>query len=266
MSLDHMFAVQFGTGMLHPLVGVLAVTLGVRLVRPEAVVLASCASLAALVAMLPGVTELADALTGAGPIAWRLILLVPVAVLTGVLVAEGLPRLVPAGPVRLVAGLLAVVVVVVSGRPLWQVTHASIDPAPRWKVDQVALADVEEVLDLPAEEGLLLLPERQSEVLAIYTTSRFAAVPRVFYLVNLDDTLERVSARNALHMWVNSGYRQIPRTVRAKLDLLDVAVLCVPGDDPGLVDELEQVADVSGAPVDRVGSMVCATRTGGSWT
>ena len=188
MSLDHMFAVQFGTGMLHPLVGVLAVTLGVRLVRPEAVVLASCASLAALVAMLPGVTELArrahrrrshrlaahPARPGRRP--------------DGGARCRGPPAARACRPVRLVAGLLAVVVVVVSGRPLWQVTHASIDPAPRWKVDQVALADVEEVLDLPAEEGLLLLPERQSEVLAIYTTSRFAAVPRVFYLVNLDDT------------------------------------------------------------------------------
>jgi hypothetical protein len=254
----------FGTSLPFAVLGIVAVVLAVRALRPEAAVLAGSASAVALLTLLPGVADLADALTGAGPIAWRLATLVPIAVLVGVLLVEVVRR-VPTTAGRAVAAVVVAVGVGLAGTPLWLGDNTTMASEPGWKVDPVALDDVEAVLDLPAEDGTYLLPPRQSEVLAVYTTEVFATVPRLSYVPNLDEDDDRHSARFALYLWLNEGYPLIPRGIRERLDLLGVGVLCVPADDPALTADLDAVAADSGTEVTPAGSMACAVRRGGAW-
>lgn len=244
--------------------GTLALVVAVRWLRPEAAVLAACASFAALLALLPGVLDLAGEVTGGGSIVWRLVLLVPLAVLTAVLLVEGVARFAPSPMTRLVSAVVLAAVLALGGRTLWQGDGADF-ASPGWKADRAALDDVKAVLDLDAGDGSLMLPADQSQVLATYTTERFATVPRFKYVAALDDTDERISARYALFGWLEGGYPLFARGVRDRLDLLDVAVLCVPADDEDLTEQLEQVAAETAAPVLPAGSLTCATRQGSAW-
>jgi hypothetical protein len=252
-----------GVDAVFAVVGALAISLAVRWLRPEAVVLASCGSLVAFVALVPGVFELADAVTGAGAIAWRLVILVPLAVLTGLLLVETVRR-VPTTAGRVVVTVVLAGVLGVAGTPLWQEESTSL-AQPGWKVDPRAHEDVEQVLDLERGPGTLLLPAEQSQVLAVSTTRSFATVPRVAYVANLDEPEEHRSARYALYQWLNEDYALIPKGIRDRLDLLGVAVACVPAEDEDLAGELVRVADESGGVVVAVGSMSCAVRRGSSW-
>ena len=258
------FDILVSTNTVMAVLSAVALVLAVRWLRPEAAVLATCASFCALLALLPGVLGLAGDVTGGGPIVWRLVLLVPLAVLLAVLLVEGVARLAPGTGTRVVVAVVLAGTVALCGRTLWYGDAAGF-AAPGWKADPTAVEDVEAVLDLEVGEGSLMLPAGPSLVLATYTTERFATVPRSAYVSGLDEPEEQTSARYALYLWIQEGYPLISRGVRDRLDLLDVAALCVPADVDRLTEQLGQIAADTDAEVVPAGSLSCVARQGSAW-
>ena len=81
----------------------------------------------------------------------------------------------------------------------------------------------------------------------------------------LDEPAEQTSARYALYLWIQEGYPLISRGVRDRLDLLDVAALCVPADVDRLTEQLGQIAADTDAEVVPAGSLSCVARQGSAW-
>ena len=255
------FDVLLGTNAVLVVVGVTALVLGVRALRPVGLVVASCAAIVSLAVLLPGVLQFADQLTGAGAIAWRLAVVVPLAVLIGALVALVVPDLGPTRS-RLATGVAGAAVVAIAGTPLW--ADGGLASSPEWKVPPGSLDDVVRVLDLPAQPGSLLLPEDQSQALAVLTTERFATVPRAAYLASLDDTPERIAARYALFRWLEYGYPLNDAGLAERLDLLDVAVVCLAEDSPR-EKQLDHLAASVAVSPRQAGRLTCVARPGESW-
>lgn len=252
-SFDRLFGMNLPVAM----VTVLAVVLVTSTVPGRSGILLGCGALATLVCFLPGVFELVDLATGAGAIAWRLTISLPVWVLVGLLVAAPLSWAeAKAGATKVVAATVSVIVLAVPltcGDWLWSVPGASLTPRPGWKVDPTALSDVRAVQKLGSPPGRWLLPPKQMEVLAISTVGHFAVVPRTFYLPNLRVPAEDLAARKTLLRLV-TAQPTTPASVRDALDLLDVTVACVPGDDP---EGRRILTAASGGTVRAVGTMRC---------
>lgn len=255
-SASRAFEIMLGLDAPMVLLGLVGVVLAVRLLPPRVAVLATFASIAAMVALLPGVFDLVDSVTGAGPIAWRLLTVVPVAVLVGMLAAVPLPQVWRGGvPAVLVAAVGAVLVL--SGRPLW-VDEGTLTSRPGWKFDPVALDDVRAVTEVETGAGPWLLPPEQSGVLAGFTTDRFAVVPRDFYLLTLEEAQEQKRARILLNRVIDGRRLAPPATaVRRALERLDVALVCARSTDQQVVALVESL---SARPLQQVGTMSCVVR------
>ncbi|GCD89428.1 DUF6077 domain-containing protein [Nocardioides sp. LS1] len=261
----------FGTEPAMVALALVAIVLGSLLARGGRALPVVCAGLAALATLLPGVFGLFDALTGAGPVAWRLLIELPLGVLVGLLVAapaygaRRLPR--PVVP----ATVLVVLAVVMTSQGLgvWDRgagAHAAWPPA--WKVDATALGEVRALVRDPvltAEPGPWLLPEHDMGVLAQVTTRRFAVVPREFYLDGLRGPGAYVAARRTLY--AVEARRPLPTVTAARraLDLLGVAVACV---KPADTVRARLLAAATGTPSREVAGLAChllpVRRTDGS--
>ncbi len=235
--------VAFGymTGIAPAMVGLslVAVVVGPFLVRGRARALVAFASLAALLALVPGVFELANALTGAGPVLWRMLLGVPTWVLVGLLVTVRWPARTRA--IRLAPVVVAVAVgtiVMTSGTPLWSDdVGARLTDRPTWKVDQRALADVRALDRAEVGPGPWLLPPVHMEVLPIHTTEHFPLVPRGFYLPGPEAKPGDQDARQLLYQTeFVAGNAPLPpsEAIVAALDHLDVALMCALEEDAAL--------------------------------
>ncbi|MCL3816999.1 DUF6077 domain-containing protein [Aeromicrobium wangtongii] len=250
-----------GTNAAMILLGLAALVLVPRTAAGATGVLLGCGALATMVALLPGVFELADAVTGAGPIAWRLLIAMPMWVMVGLLVTMPFSRVrserLEATRVPVVAGaraaLLAVVVVVplVFGSWLWQGTGASLTSRPTWKVNQDALADVRAAQALDVPPGRWLMPPEQMQILAISTSGPYPVVARGFYLPGLDVSDRDLADRIALFR-LAAGEPVSVREVRGALDRLDVALACVPDAETRRI-----LRRAVGAQPKRVGDMYC---------
>ncbi len=256
---DGVFAHFFGAGPLMAL-SVVAVALAVRLLRGPARVVAACAGLSGMASLLPGVYDLVNSATGAGPVAWRMVFGVPIAVLVGMLVTVRLPsnRFSLAHPSLsgsgvALAGFAVVVALIAQGTPLWSSETGTTLAFGQWKVDQTALRDVRAVSHLKTPEGLWLLPPSQMGVLAMTTTRRTAVVARAFYMTNLKTTKAGLADRYVLLRLV-SGNRVRPVRVRAALRRLHVSLACVPAAQPGPRWLLRRAVQ---APLERYGAMLC---------
>lgn len=236
------FAIMLGGTTPMLVLGLFGVVLGVFLVPGRPAVLAACGSLVTMATLLPGVFPLANALTGAGPIIWRLLLGVPTWVLAGLLLASPLPapwsrhgeprgfRFVKAGFGALIPAALALLLVF-DGTPIWShEVGAQMTSRPTWKVDQAALADVRAAQKLRPPPGPWLLPPKQMEILSISSVKHFSVVPRSFYLANLPVSRSNLGYRVVLY-WEAGGKPQPSRRVRRALTQLGVSVACVPGSD-----------------------------------
>lgn len=266
---EQVFSIAFGSGTAMVVLGVVATALGPGVARSPVRVVAAAASLVTLVALLPGVLALADSLTGAGPVVWRLAIIAPTGVLVGLLAA--LPSASPggdAGRVRrgaqraLAAGAVAVVIAVplLGGRWLWSdQAGAELTSSPTWKVPQEALTDVRAARQLEVTPGLWLLPPAQMEVLAISTAGPFAVVPRAFYLPSMTSPDQQTGDRRLL-LRLSSGSdpgKGGVRAVRAALERLDVSLACVPGEVP----EARRILRAAvGGTLRPVGTMACHLR------
>ena len=87
------FDLAFGPQPAMALLGLFAIILVPRMIPGRSGVLLGCGALATMVALLPGIFALADAVTGAGPVMWRLVIVMPTWILVGLLVAG--PDLLP---------------------------------------------------------------------------------------------------------------------------------------------------------------------------
>ncbi|MBV9831055.1 MAG: hypothetical protein JOZ82_05620, partial [Marmoricola sp.] len=194
LSEQGLFDRMFGDGAMT-VVAFLAVVLGTCLMRGRARVLAACAVLAGLATLLPGFLDQVTDVTGAGSVAWRMIFVLPAAIMVGMLATVQLPPLrLPDRQLLLsrpaaaaVVGGLAVLVVL-EGVPLWSpATGTQLGPF-EWKVDQAALRDVRAVAEVHAPPGLWLLPQRDMGALTMTTTRHTAVVPWYLFLLSFETT------------------------------------------------------------------------------
>ncbi len=263
LPVEASFAIMLGSSTGMVAVGLVGVVFGVRLAPGRLSVLAACGSLATMTALLPGVIDLVNSVTGSGPITWRLLLGIPTWVLVGMLFAAPVPGFRIGSNVatpRLVNGLRVVLastialVVVLTGTPIWSPdAGAQLVSRSTWKVEPKALADVRAVSHLQARRGLWLLPPPQMEILSIATTKISPVVARGFYLHGLQVSPIASRDRRVL-LELAAGYdKPVPR-VRRALRRLDVAVACVPAAS---VHSARTLSRAVGEPLRRVGSLGC---------
>jgi hypothetical protein len=231
------FEYLLGVGTPMVVLGVVGTVLGVRLMRGPAAVVATCASLSGLASLIPGVYDVVNTATGAGPVAWRMVLGIPTAALVGMLITARLPstRVSVRHPALSdwgvgLAACAVVVALVAQGTPLWSSKTGVTLAFNTWKVDQTALSDVRALSRVRTPVGLWLLPPRQMAVLAMTTTRRSAVVPRAFYLTNLRTTKVALADRYVLYGLVTGDHEALP-TVRVALRRLRVSLACVPAED-----------------------------------
>ncbi len=253
------FVYMFGSGWLTVL-SVLAVVLGTWSMRGPARVLACCASLAGLVTLLPGFFDLVNAVTGGGPVAWRMIFVIPTAVLVGMLASVQFPALPlrrwPAAASWPTAELLLgglVVLAVLHGSAVWLPTPYSGTGPFQWKVDQAGLRDLRAVEGVRSPPGTWLLPEPAMGVLAVSTTRRTAVVPREYYLPTLATTPADLRDRLVLYSLVSGRYVTVPQA-RGALHRLGVSLACVPAEDARANRTLQRAVR---APLEAHGPLRC---------
>jgi hypothetical protein len=243
--------------------------------------LAGSSALVGVVVYAPGVLDLINAVTGSGPILWRMLYVAPVPVLVGLLVAlpwakgdrrgsatsgsdDRSANLRRAGAL---AGLGAVVVgFALGGRPVWSYTGhggpVTVSERPEWKLDTEALADVELLAERDLS-GTVLLPPRRMKVLTMYTTEAFPVVPREWFIENMREPVASTQARRMLYE-VADGKGPFPSegNVRKALEQLDVTLACV-GDGPDADRVVEIYAAAGFRNQEKVGSLTCLRAPGG---
>lgn len=253
----------FGDDRLLLAVVALALLVGPHLARGvSARLLAALTGLLTFVMLVPGVFSLLDTVTGAGPIAVRLLLLAPVPVLVGLLAAAPLPDAVRSRGPRtsrwtavLPAGVV-LAVLAVSGTPVWSAgARASLEPQPTWKVKPWQKASVEALLAEFTGPGPVVLPPQESRVLAITTTRLVSVVPRDYYVQFLEEPKAQRNARFALRRLMDPGMRDPrPEMLLRSLDALDVTLVCSTDDDARQIALLREVGLAGERPI---GDMVC---------
>ncbi|WP_340539431.1 DUF6077 domain-containing protein [Nocardioides sp. GXZ039] len=257
------FAVLVGPHTAFALVGIAALVGAVLAVRAQVALLAGCCALAALAALLPGVFDLVNVVTGAGPVAWRLFLVAPLAAFVGLLGARAISWLGEVGPSRAAMAGIAVVAgaataLALVGTPQWSASvGARLTASPQWKLPPDAFDDVALLMDRMEHEtaaGPWMLPPELMSALNIYTTERFPVVPRQFYLSNVPEADELTESRVRLYRTWTGQRRPSPKLLRADLIALDVGLACVPDDAEGLTERLEQAVK---ADLEQVGPMLC---------
>ena len=231
-------------GETTPMVALGLVALGLAVVlarRGAPAALAGSAALGSVLVFAPGVLELANAVTGSGPILWRMLYVAPVPILVGLLLAAPVPALGPARAqvaraVPVAVGVLAVVLLAAGARPIWAYTGhggpVTLRSSPQWKLDTEALRDVR-VLAERGISGTVLLPPRRMKVLTMYTTDAFPVVPREWFIQNMREPREVNRGRRVLYR-LASGDTPLPprRESLAALEALEVTLACV-GPSPG---------------------------------
>lgn len=222
--------------------GLLALGLAVVLARRGApAALAGASALGSVLVFAPGVLELANTVTGSGPILWRMLYVAPIPVLVGLLLAAPVPALGPARAqvaraVPVAVGVLAVALLALGARPIWAHTGhggpVTLRSSPQWKLDTEALRDVRVLAD-QGIRGTVLLPPRRMKVLTMYTTDAFPVVPREWFIQNMREPREVNRGRRVLYR-LASGDTPLPprRESLAALEALDVTLACV-GPSPG---------------------------------
>jgi hypothetical protein len=257
------FSVLLGTSTAMIVLGLLALVFAGQLAPGRVGVLVACGSLATLAALLPGVFGLVNAVTGSGPVTWRLLLGMPTWVLVGMLLVpvgdslrlgelRATPRLLTGIRVAPVAAL--VLVLLTAGTPIWsRDVGAQLTSRPAWKVEPEVLADVQAALKVSTPPGLWLLPPKQMEVLSLATTRVSPVVARAYYLRDLKVSRSGLQDRLVL-LSLAGGQAPPTAAVRQALRRLDVTLACVPAASVAAGRTLRKVV---GGPLRDVGAMRC---------
>jgi hypothetical protein len=188
------------------------------------------ASLLLVAVLAPHVLDTINRLTGAGPVLWRLLEVVPVAALVGALAVAAMQyraRLSVAAGLMIPAAVLALLVL--TGQPLWDSANgATLASRPSWKLDPVSLASARAVVTQAPQGSEIAAPPDVSGALAVITTLDHVVDPRSFYLVNFAhaegfDT----AARKTLDTFTG-GAAVSEADLIVSLRALDVGVVCLP--------------------------------------
>ncbi len=256
-------------GETEAMVALSLVALGLSVVlarRGSSAALAGASSLAAVLVFAPGVLPLINAVTGSGPILWRMLFVAPIPVLVGLLVTAPVPDLGPAR-VRLGQGiavlpaLVATAALAVGGLPVWSHTGhggpVTVSDRPEWKLDLEALDDVEILIDRGVE-GEVLLPARRMKVLTMYSTQAFPVVPREWFISNIEEPRAATRARRLLYRLASGEKQKFPgvETTRKALKLLEVDLACV-GESEYLDRVVKLYADAGYDQAERYGTLRC---------
>ncbi len=240
---------------------VLGLLVGPALVRNrEGRAFAAAATFVVFAVLTHGLFGLMNAYTGAGPIDYRLLLITPIPLLVGLLVAVPLPEILPRlvrWPVvaALAAGLI--LVTTANGTPVWsKEVGAALTTRPTWKTHLVALHDTRRVVAMRPGPGPVLLPKGGMALMALLTTRVHAVAPRRFYLHGLPEEAGNVIPRKVLIRVVSptaKGLPPLPRVERALADL-NVSLACDYATHVTALAELERAGYRS---PQRVGSLIC---------
>ncbi|GAA2085797.1 DUF6077 domain-containing protein [Actinomadura alba] len=182
----------------------------------------------ATVLFVPGVLELMAHVTGAAPVMWRTMWVVPAAALIGLLAAVPLPggrrRLAPLPAVLLCATF------VICGTPLWTAEAKSVvADRPSWKAAPFTLVTARKVVAATGgESGAVLMPARYMRNLPLITSRVQAVNANPHYLENLPVGESFIMDRLLLTDVVQRRTGFPPAAdVRAALDRVGVVVACV---------------------------------------
>lgn len=256
-------------GETGPMVALALVALGVAVLmarRGAASALAGASALVSVLVFAPGILPLVNAVTGSGPILWRMLYLAPIAVLVGLLVAMPVPdlrraraslaRVVPLVPVAAVVLGLGL-----GGIPVWSETGhrgvVTLRSGPSWKVDTEALNDVRRMMD-DGVTGEVLMPPRHMKVLTMYSVDAFPVVPRDWFIKNIDEPTRTQWARRLLLRLTDAEAElsSVTKTEKA-LRRVEVDLACV-GSTPFREQQLELLADAGYASgLSRYGTLTC---------
>jgi hypothetical protein len=243
--------------------------------------LAGASALLAVLVFAPHVLPLLNAVTGSGPILWRMLYVAPVPVLVGLLAAHVLaplrrPAAGPAGPagpvalaslgVRVAVALVLVAGLAVGGAPVW--THTShtgtlsVTARPEWKLDLPSLRDVRLLDERGLLHGEVLLPPLRMKVLTMYTTDAFGVVPRDWFVQNIHEPAADRRARRLLYdVAAARPPFPPPAQVGAALDRLDVTLACA-GPSAYREDVVRRFEAAGFAHPRNVGALTCVTPAG----
>lgn len=260
-----------------PMVALSFLALGLATLLARRGVAAALAGSSALVSTLvfaPGVLDLVNAVTGSGPILWRMLYCAPIPVLAALLLAVPVPTLPavahrPAALARAVPWLAVAAVLagfVLGGRPIWSHTGhggpVSVSSTPEWKLDRKALKDVR-ILEEQGVEGTVLLPPRWMKVLTMYTTDAFPVVPRKWFVTNMEEP-RQVRRSRMLLFDLSAGRPPLPPAgdVRKAVQRLDLTLACAgPGPTRTRVLALYEEAGLTGTRT--AGRLACRTPPAG---
>lgn len=243
---------------------VLALILAPLVVRNRgAAALGAAATMAFVVAILPGVPKLVDALLGTGVIHFRLLLIPPIAVSVGLLAAIPLPRALPKTVERCagvaLAGGLAVILVMVGTAP-WKAPKADVTARPEPKVWKDTYDDVQAVIALDPE-GPVLLPQNHMRTLTTVSTRVFAVTPRGFDLLGLP------ASRNPDERGTLNGFSRLdkrppkPAAFEQALEVIGVSLVCLPRRMTGSYRN-EMLTRAGYQEQHRAGDLTCYARPG----
>lgn len=209
----------------------LGIVFAPRLVRHDSRLVVSGAALLACIVYAPGVVELLNSVTGAGPVLWRLVWVAPVPIFVGLLATAGpsLPRF--SLPASVATTMAMVVIVAIVGASIWRPAARgpiTFSESPAWKYDSVSLKEAGAILELDPKPGPVLAPLRTMSALTIATTHVHAVSPRNSYTRAMDEGPRQTRARLQLaRLMTPHPPHAVVQAARANLDLLDVSMACV---------------------------------------
>ena len=210
------------------LAGLLVAPWAVRAGGPRLV--AAGGSAVAVAVMAPGVPQLVNSVTGAGPILYRLMWVAALPVLVGVLATAPVPAALAGPVVRRTAAVavpaLLVVLVVVGGQLIWS-RSTTLEDGPRWKYSHTQLQRARWVAATYEGDGPVLGPWPLMRALALTTTRVHAVDPRSFYLDSLDEPGEDHAARLRLSESMRNGNTLPPPELAEDLAALGVEYVCL---------------------------------------
>ena len=250
---EDVFGFVIGTGAVA-VVGLAAATVAPHVMsRRVPAEVALGAAVLALVVIAPGMPTLFDDATGAGPVLWRALWVLPVAALVGAAVAVRGPV-----PVRLLLAAGVVALVVTTGTPPWQSKNpVRFVPSPEWQVDPQALAEARLVARAAPQGALVLAPAPVMQALAQTTVRVYTAASRDVYSWSIDEDPKLRLDRVVLAHWsyaLSPPVYLTPDELRQALVALGVDYTCV---KPGIRGQILHQAGYG--PATYVGDLVCFT-------
>ncbi|KAB2351557.1 DUF6077 domain-containing protein [Actinomadura rudentiformis] len=217
-------------------IGGCALWLGPWLARPgvPALITGGVAAVTTVL-LVNGLLEFMGSATGAGPVMWRTMWVVPAPVLVGLLATVALPRalahakasrwfaLAPAG--------LVSIALVVGGLPLWTPDAGTlVEDRPSWKAVPKELRTSRMVVNAAKERGggVVLMPQRYMRTVPMFAIKVNAVSPNSHHLHILGASRSFTNDRRLLHELVQSprGPKPDAGAVRDALHRVEVTVAC----------------------------------------